>query len=119
MAVTQAQFQQLADKLINDTFADFRYPLELVNAGSYDPINGTTPGDSQTVQGIRLNYSESQFDGVNIRVGDFKILVEKQPIIIEVRADSTSATFNGKAIDILSPKFDPAEATIIFQARLK
>lgn len=117
--VTKAQFQGLADRLINNTFGDFKSPLVLTNAGSYDPINGETPGESQTIEGIRLNYSESEFDGQNIKVGDFKIIVEKQALTITINSDSTSATFDGDAIDIITTKNDPADATVIFQARLK
>ena len=117
---TRAGFQRLSAKLQNKTFGDFRRDLVLTNAGVYDPITGgVTGGDAQTLKGIRLAYNQSEVDGQNIKQGDFKIILVKQELTIDVRPDSTSAVYDGVPIHIMPTKDDPADAALIFQAREK
>lgn len=117
---TRKSFQALANKLVNQTFGDFRRPLLLENAGVYDPITDTvTGGDTQSFKGIRLEYKQSDFDGQNIKQGDFKIICVAQELLIEVRPDSTSATFDGSPVHVVDVNRDPADAALIFQAREK
>lgn len=115
---TRQSFQALASKLVNQTFGDFKRSLLLENAGVYDPITDTvTGGDTQSLEGIRLEYKQSEFDGMNIKQGDFKIVCVAQELTIEVRPDSTSAIFDGQGVHVVDVKPDPADAALIFQAR--
>lgn len=117
---TRAGFQRLSAKLQNKTFGDFQRDLVLTNAGVYDPITGgVTGGDTQTLKGIRLSYEQSDYDGQNIKKGDFKIICVAQELVIAVRPDSTSAVYDGAPVKITPIKSDSADAALIFQAREK
>ena len=52
---TRSSFQTLADKLINQTFADFRDEVVFNQMGTFDYGLQTTPIlDTSVLQGIRL-----------------------------------------------------------------
>lgn len=117
---TRASFQNLANKLINNTFSDFRDTavFELVGEQDYDtqiaPIESTT-----TTTGIRLEYNKTQFDNQSIQSGDYKVVLEQQPIDFDVRADNVNLTFNSKAVEIISVVEDAARAVYTLQVRDK
>lgn len=117
---TRASFQALASNLINNTFADFRDTavFNLMGDQDYDtqitPILSTT-----TTKGIRLEYSKTKFEGSSIQEGDYKIVLEQQPIDFDVRADNVKMTFNGKAVSIISVTEDAARAALTLQVRDK
>ena len=117
---TRASFQALASNLINNTFADFRdvAVFELIGELDYDtqiaPIESTT-----TTKGIRLEYNKTQFDGSSIQAGDYKIVLEQQPINFDVRADNVKMSFNGKDVSIINVSEDAARAVLTLQVRDK
>ena len=118
--VTRTDFQALASNLINNTFADFRDPLtfELVGAASYEDQNNPVLETNNT-NGIRIEFSKSQIDGQSVQIGDYMILVERQSVNIDVRADNVLATFNGKAVAIINVDEDAARAAYTIQVRDK
>lgn len=116
---TRASFQALANKLINDTFADFRDPVTFTQVEyDYDTQTNTTLA-SDTTKGIRLEYKKSEFGGESIQIGDYKVLVYQQDLTTDVRADNVVMTFNSKAVSIESVGEDTARAVYTLQVRDK
>ena len=119
---TRASFQALADKLINNTFADFRDVVTLAQAGEVDYENQSTPVadiTSDTTKGIRLEFNKFQVDGQSVQVGDYQVLVLQQGLNTDVRADNVTMTFNGVDVSIISVEEDPARAVYTLQVRDK
>jgi len=115
---TRASFQALADKLINQTFADFRDEVVFNQMGTFDYDLQTTPIlDTSVLQGIRLEFAKSQFDGQSVQVGDYKIVLEQQLVDFDVRADNVNMTFNGKDVSIINISEDAARAALFIQVR--
>lgn len=114
---TRATFQSLANKLINQTFGDFRDPVVLQQVVSdYETQSDTITAFDNTF-GIRLEYSKSEVDGQSIQQGDYRVLIEQQPLVVDVRADNVKMTFNSKAVDIISVSEDAARAVYNLQVR--
>ena len=117
---TRASFQALASKLINNTFADFRDVILLSQVGEFDyDTQLETIAATDTTKGIRLEYSKTEFDGANIQVGDYKVIMEQQGLNTDVRADNTNMTFNGVEVSIISVSEDAARAVYTLQVRDK
>lgn len=124
MATLREEFDAVADELTNFEFVEAKYPITLENAGAYDPVNGSTPGDSQMLKATMLGYKEDQYDGDNIRVGDQKVLIRGAELNIQVIKGVTSFTFDateagfgvttGKVINF---KTDPLGITTTLQLR--
>ena len=115
---TRASFQLLADKLINQTFADFRDEVVFQQMGTFDYDLQTTPVlDTSVLQGIRLEFQASQFDGQSVQIGDYKIVIEEQKVGFDVRADNVKMTFNGKEVEIQRGKGDAARAANFIHVR--
>ena len=120
MALTRAGFQGLADKLINETFGDFRDPVVLTQQGTFDYDTQTTlPAATDNTRGIRIEYAKSQVDGSNIQVGDYLVKVLQQGLTVDVRADDVSMTFDGEEVTIENVSEDPARAVYDLQVRAK
>lgn len=120
MALTRVGFQQLAAKLINETFGDFRDPVVLTQDGTFDYDTQTSiPGATDNTQGIRVEYDKSQVDGSSIQVGDYLVKVLQQGLTVDVRADDVSMTFNGVEVTIQSVSEDAARAVYDLQVRAK
>ena len=117
---TRASFQNLASKLINQTFGDFRDPVVFDLMGEVNYSTQVAPIDSTTTtKGIRLEYTKSQFGGQSVEVGDYKVLVEQQTVDFDVRADNVNMVFNGKAVSIINVGEDAARAVYTLQVRDK
>jgi len=115
---TRKGFQNLAERMINKTFGDFRDPLVLEQLGTFDYSTQTTPViATDNTQGIRLDFDKSEIDGQNIQVGDYRLILLKQGLTVDVRADNVTLTFNGKPVDIINVEEDPANAVYTLQAR--
>ena len=120
MAVTRAGFQQLADKLINSTFGDFKLPLTLKTLGNLDYATQTYPVLAEDVtEGIRVEFTKYQFDNASVQVGDYQIVLEKQGLAVDVRSDNTEMTFNGKSVTIKNVEEDAADAVYTLHVKDK
>jgi hypothetical protein len=116
---TRASFQSLADKLINNTFSDFRDVVTLSQVDfDYDTQLDTVIA-SDTTKGIRLEFDKSQFNGSSIQVGDYKIVMVQQGLTVDIRADNVKMTFNGVDVSIVSVSEDAARAAYTLQVRAK
>ncbi len=114
---TRAGFQSVAKNLINNTFGDFKKPLTF-HVESYDYDTGTTSTD-EVVEGIRLSLSKADLALDGIQMDDYRIIVEKQRVKTDVRADKVSMTFDGVKMDIVTVVDDPADATYTIIGRAK
>ena len=116
---TRASFQALADKLLNNTFGDFRdiVVFTLIGEVNYDTQTAEATETNNT-KGIRIEYLKSQF-GSSIQEGDYMVLVEQQSVTIDVRVDNVNMTFNGKNVSIVSVEEDAARAVYTLQIRDK
>lgn len=114
-----ASFQRLAKKLINDTFGEFRKPITLqqVEFDNLTETNSTIASDTTT--GIRLSTEKTKFEGQNIQIGDYVIILEKQVLNVDVRSDNTAMTFDGRAVEIIMVLDDAADAAINLMVRDK
>lgn len=115
---TRASFQDLADKLINKTFADFRDEVLLQQVESDYATQSNIVVKSDVTKGIRIEYSKGDI-GDSIQVGDYKIKMVKQGLSVDVRADNTVMTFNGVPVSIIRVTEDASNATYTIQARNK
>ena len=114
---TRGTFQNLANKLINQTFGDFRDPVVLQQVVSDYATQSDTIAAFDNTFGIRLEYNKAEVDGQSIQQGDYKVLIEQQPLAVDVRADNVKMTFNSKAVDIISVSEDAARAVYTLQVR--
>ena len=119
MAVEQAKFQTLANKLLADTFGDFARTLtlkETVEAQYPDPVTEI----EQSGQATRIESQSSKFDAEQIQVGDIVVITEYQQwTTVKPRTDLTSVVFDGIPCQILDYEADPANATYQIQLRPK
>lgn len=116
----RASFQSLANKLINQTFADFRDDVVFEKIGAIDyETQVSTIESTTTTKGIRLEYAKSQFNGQSIEAGDYRVLVEQQTVDFDVRADNVKMTFNSKPVSIINISEDAARAVYTLQVRDK
>lgn len=119
MAVTPDKFQQLAKKLLDDTFGAFAGVLKLketIPAQYPDPTTTLEQAGSAT----RLEAKYSKFDAQQIQVGDIVVVSKYQQwTTVKPRADLTSVEFDGVECQILGLEPDPANATYQIQLRPK
>lgn len=116
---TRAEFQILADELINGAFGDFKLPLLLEQIESDYATQSTAVIASDSTEGIKLDYTAREFNGSSIQVGDYQVILEAQGLSVNVRADNVNATFDGVDINIISVQQDTANATYTLQCRAK
>ena len=118
MPTFKSEFQDLADELINDEFADFRRSCVFTKPGTYNPIDGTSgTATTDTVLCIREDYTASQIDGQSIQANDFKLLGVADDFSLNPRTDGIKVTFDGGTYSIISVELDAADAVYILQVR--
>ena len=118
--VLKSKFKAVADKLMNETFEDFKKPLTLRKATPPATYGGATTYATEAHEAIRESYKASEIDGQAIQKGDFKLILEfAKWTTITPRSDNVDAIFNGATIDIVSVETDAADATYILQCRAK
>jgi hypothetical protein len=117
MAVLPSKFQQLATKLLGDTFGAFAKDLTLKRTvPAQYPSPSTTV--EQTGKATTLETDFAKFDGELIQTGDIIVVTEfQQWTTVKPRTDLTSVTYDGKAYQIVNYQADPAEATYTIQLR--
>jgi len=123
MATLTEEFQALAEELINGDFVEAKYDITLTNAGTdYDPDTGaTTGGESQALQGTVIDYSFTQFDGSNIKVGDQFVQLLNSEVTINIKSGTTSFSLSFKgtttAGKVINQQVDPLNITTLLQLR--
>lgn len=125
MPTTKAEFQDVASELFTDEFADFA-PLrdftKPASGGTYDPVTETTTGGNppvtESIPCIREDYNASQYDGVQIQIGDFKLLAQVSSFdAITPRTDGVTVDVDGTECQIVSAQKDAADAVWTMQVR--
>ena len=125
MPTLKSEFVDLAAELFGDEFADFAQSCNFTktyNDGAYDPVTETTTGGTppvvEAIDCIRTEYNASQYDGVNIQIGDFKLLAQvAQFSAITPRADNVTVNVDGFECQIVTAEKDPADAVWTIQVR--
>lgn len=100
MSLTPEKAKAIAKKLIGGKFASFAKDCILLNVTGWNNSTQTPSTETQTVKFIRTEFESNKFDGQNIIVNDYQLIAEYSLITIPVKADSTSCTFGGEALDI-------------------
>jgi hypothetical protein len=115
MALTKAKFQNLAAKLIDDKFSDFRRPLvfTVTTAGTFNPVTGQTTGgtvNTYSYQAIPSAMDIEQWQGFDVAVTDVPVTYRRidsfQPSVEQ------QCVFAGKDFQVIAALYDSAEATV-------
>ena len=118
MSLTRQGFQNLADKLINNSFKDFRDDIVLTGVSAFDYDAQTeTAGFTYTGKGIRDTFNKSSFNGDSVQIGDYQIIMEQQPIGQDITIGNINMTINGKDVQIIRISEDAARAAYTFHVR--
>jgi len=125
MPTTKAEFQAVAAELFNEEFADFapkRAFTKPASGGTYDPvtetITGGTPAVTEQIPCIREDYRAGQYDGVQIQIGDFKLLAQVSSFdAITPRTDGVTVDVDGVACQVITAEKDAADAVWTMQVR--
>ena len=115
--VDRVDFQNLANTLINDVFADFRDDIVFSVLGTPDYSTQITPSVDTNAMGIRTEYTKNEIDGQRIQASDYKVLVEQQGLDVDVRSDNVTMTFKGVSLSIVTVNEDAAQAVYTLQVR--
>lgn len=117
MSVSPSKFQQLATKLLGDTFGDFAKDLTLKQVIPAEYPNPSKTA-SQTGKAIATEVDFRKFDGQLIQQGDIFIITEFQYWTeVKPRTDLSSVVFDGVACQIINYQSDPADANYTIQLR--
>jgi hypothetical protein len=111
MATTKAEFQDLADELINDEFADFRQALAITSGGTYNPVTESYAGATQrTYQAIKFAVDMIDWQGTDAQQSDTGAVYTR----VDTFAPSVGdyCTLGGVAMSIVAIKLDAAYATV-------
>jgi hypothetical protein len=121
MAISKKKFQKIAKKLISGIFVQFKEicPLYNVTGVNYSAQTSTKVYQTPEIGFIRIDYDSKQVDGQLIKANDFMLIGEYQELSIAVEVDKTTAVYKGEEYQIKNVDIDPADATIILQARRK
>lgn len=110
MPTTKAEFQEIAPKLIDDEFADFRRPLVIVTDGFYDPGTETfEAGSTATYQAIRQRLAYQEYQRQDIQVTDFAVVYTRTAAAPSV---GQTVTYDGVQCNVIDVMQDAADAAI-------
>ena len=121
MATLRAEFQELADELINGEFADFKKPLVLTQVGEWDQDTQSVVGAStDNIAGIRLEFESSEIDGGKVQADDYKIiLVTQDARNVDLNSINFECVFDIIKVNIKNIEHDPADAATTLHVRSK
>lgn len=125
MPTLKSEFTELASELIGDEFADFateRTFTKHATGGTYNPVTetqtGGTPEQAQSIPAIREEYTERQFDGQQIKTGDFKLLAEVAEFTsFQPDTEGVTVAVDGIDCQVVRASKDPADAVYTLQVR--
>lgn len=119
MATLASEFQEIADELINDEFVDMAKSasmetLDTPGSPGNDPVYSTP----ETGVMIPVEIERSQFELLDIQIGDKLLVAVAQDWTIDPRTDGVRLTFDGVVHDIVNVIPDAADAAYFIQARV-
>ncbi|MGB1297281.1 MAG: hypothetical protein ACPG8A_03350 [Psychrobium sp.] len=118
MATLKSEFQDLANELIDDEFADFFPVRAFEKAGAYDPLSGSSAPTIDSVPCARMEFNESQFNGESIKVGDFKLLAKNSAFSTLVPSSANiTVDVDGLKCEVVRASLDAANAVWTMQVR--
>jgi len=111
MATTKAEFQDLAAELIDDEFAEMRYPLvfTISTGGSFNPVTGQTTGGTTTTysyMAVPRKMRIEQWQGYDIAATD-------QPVTYTITDNfipsvEQTCTYDGVPYQVVVTDYDKA-----------
>lgn len=111
MATTKAEFQDLADELINDEFADFRQALVITSGGTYNPVTESVTGaTNHGYQAIKFAVDMIDWQGTDAQQSDTGAVYTRIDTFVPSVGDY--CTLGGVAMSIVALKLDAADATV-------
>lgn len=111
MATTKAEFQDLADELINDEFTDFRQALVITSGGTYNPVTESVTGATiHTYQAIKFAVDMIDWQGTDAQQSDTGAVYTRIDTFVPSVGDYCS--LGGFAMSIVAIKLDAADATV-------
>jgi len=118
MATTKAEFQDLADELINDEFSDFRQVLVIASGGTYNPVTESYTGATQrTYQAIKFGVDLVDWQGTDAQQSDTGAVYASIDTFVPSVGDYCS--LGGVAMSIIAIKLDAADATVKLVLRVR
>ncbi len=116
MATLRSEFQELAEELVNDEFADFAKSatLKQQSGGQYpgDPVTFNTESGSM----IPIELEKSQFEQLDVQVGDKLVVAYAQDWTLTPSVNDV-LTFDGQDYNIVNIIDDAADAAYFIQIR--
>lgn len=115
MAITKSKFKNLAAKLIDGKFADFRRTLvfNVTTGGTYDPVTEIETGSTTTIytyQAIPKPVDIKEWQGTDIQITDISCVYTRiddfEPKV------SDTCVYDGKDMQVKSVMLDAADATV-------
>lgn len=117
MATLPAEFVELASELIGDEFSAFAPSATITRATGFNYTTQLPATQSQTIPLIRLEFKETQFNGAQIKVGDYLLIGEYAKLSWEPSADTTTVLHDGITSQVVNFETDPAKATALIHVR--
>lgn len=117
MPTTKQEFKDVASELFAE-FSDFAPLRTFKRVGSYDPLTGTVSSVMESIPAIREDYRDTQFNGLSVMVGDFKLLAQASSFnTLSPRTDGVTVDVDGVECQIVSAEKDAADAVWTIQVR--
>lgn len=119
-----ASFVTLANNFFTQSFAGFvtNFTFTFSSSASYDPITGaySNSGSQQLIPCIRMNFKRRQYDGVNIKIGDIKLLSQVSSwtaLGVEPKVEDTRVNIANVDYQVIHVAKDAADAVYTIQVR--
>lgn len=117
MSVKKARFQKLAKKMVSKTFGDFAEDTTITTTTGFDYDTQVATTSTESFQTIREEYDENQFDGQQIKIGDYKLVGCLQDLTGTPTIINSTVTRDGQVCNLLRVAIDPADATVTLYVR--
>lgn len=121
MATLPQEFIDLAAELIGDEFAAFAPDCVFTQDTGWDEDLQQQTQRTKTIPMIRLEYKHTQYNGNQIKIGDYMLIGEYDKLntgtFWEPSTDNTKTLHEGIAGIVKAVNTDPAKATLIVQVR--
>lgn len=113
----KSSFQKLAKNFFTQSFSGFvqNYTFNSSSLDTYNPVTGTYAdgGTDYDIPCIRMSFSNKQFDGERIKVGDIKLLSRVSAwdaLSLTPNVASIKVTFEGEKYRLTHFTRDAADA---------
>lgn len=117
--VTKATFVTLANKLATTTFLNFFDSRTFAEPDTTNPITGVVVvGASEIIPAVRIEYLQTQYNGAQIKVGDFQLMARVAEFsAVSPKTSGVTVMVEGVKCQVVSAEKDAAEAMWTMQVR--